>query len=188
MAPLGAARALITAGGVVDPGKLELLETKIADGTSATLDFTSIQESTYNVHFVTFTDMLSAVNGDRIKMRYFENGSVESAGVYQYATQQGSPNGFNESKSTSASDLPTIKNTGTNARSNSNGYTYIYNAGDSSKYTFNTYHSTTTEASLHYFMWFGSGVLPQASTVDGLRFFSGGNSTGSISLYGIAES
>tara|TARA_Y100000401_G_C8232521_1_gene178818 strand:+ start:99 stop:680 length:582 start_codon:yes stop_codon:yes gene_type:complete len=169
-------------------GTLELIQTQVADGTSATLDFTSIQQSTYNVHLVTFTDMEVAVDGDRIKMRFFENGTVESAGVYHYATQQGSPSGFNESRSTSANDLPTIKNTGTDARSNSNGYTYIYNAGDSSKYTFNTYHSTTTDTSLHYFMWFGSGVLPQASTVDGLRFFSSANITGSISLYGIKYS
>ena len=185
--PLGAARFGLL-GGVADLGKLELIETQTISSSVASVDFTSIDESTYNVHFVTFTDMTSALNGDRIKMRYFENGTVESAGVYQFASQQGSPNGFNESRSTTSDNVPTIKNTGTNARSNSNGYTYIYNAGDSSKYTFNTYHSTTTDASLHYYMWFGSGVLPQASTVDGLRFFSGGNITGSISLYGIAES
>jgi hypothetical protein len=39
-------------------------------------------------------------------------------------------------------------------------------------------------------MRFGSGVLPQASTVDGIRFTEtgGGLLTGTISLYGIAES
>ena len=37
-------------------------------------------------------------------------------------------------------------------------------------------------------MSFGSGVLPQASTVDGIRLnFDGVNTSGTASLYGIKE-
>ena len=48
--PLGAARFGLL-GGVADLGKLELIETKTASSTKVI--FSSIQESTYNVHFLT---------------------------------------------------------------------------------------------------------------------------------------
>ena len=184
--PLGAARFGLL-GGIADLGKLELIETVVASG-STTVDFTSIQESTYNVHFFTFNDINVTVDADRLKLRFFESGVVESGSVYQFATQQCDTGGFSETKSTSSDNLPTIKNTGTAGNEQSNGYTYIYNAGNSSKYTFNTYHSTAISDSGTYNSWFGSGVMPQASTVDGFRLFSSGNITGTISLYGIAES
>ena len=48
--PLGAARFGLL-GGVADLGKLELIETQTFS-TVSTVTFTSIQESTYNVHFL----------------------------------------------------------------------------------------------------------------------------------------
>ena len=56
----------------------------------------------------------------------------------------------------------------------------------SSKYSFSTLQSFIES----YGFTFGSGVLPQASTVDGIRFrnIDTANITGTLSLYGIAES
>ena len=167
-------------------GSLELIEEQTVSGVG-TIDFTSIQESTYNVHFFTFNDIGIALDGDRLKLRLFESGVVESASVYQYALQQCDTAGFSETKSTATDNLPIIKNSGTVSNEKSNGYTYIYNAGDSSKYTFNTYHSTTLTATPSYNSWFGGGVLPQASTVDGFRLFSGGNISGNIKLFGVKQ-
>ena len=167
-------------------GSLELIEEQTASG-STTVDFTSIQENKYDVHLFTFDDINVTVDADRLKLRFFESGVVESGSVYQYALQQCDTGGFSEGKSTSATDLPTIKNTGTAGNEQSNGYTYIYNAGDSLKYTFNTYHSTAISNSGSYNSWFGGGVLPQASTVDGFRLFSSGNITGTIKLYGVKQ-
>lgn len=47
--PIGQAKFGLL-GGVVDPGKLELLETKTI--SSATADFTSLDVSNYKVHFL----------------------------------------------------------------------------------------------------------------------------------------
>jgi hypothetical protein len=53
--PLGAARFGLL-GGIADLGKLELIETQTI--SSAFADFTSIQESTYNVHLFQLSDVI----------------------------------------------------------------------------------------------------------------------------------
>jgi len=79
--------------------------------------------------------------------------------------------------------------TNNTATDNSNGYFYMYNAGDSTKYTFITAHNTRQRATT-FISEFGSGVLPQASIVDGFRFGQSSSNTiqGQISLYGIRYS
>ena len=80
---------------------------------------------------------------------------------------------------------------GKNAYQNLNGYVYLHNLIDSSKYSFVTSHSSMVEGNnLGNQMSFGSGLLPQASAVSGIRFtadpaqFIGAVE---ISLYGIKE-
>ena len=60
--PIGQAKFGLL-GGVADPGKLELIETQTASG-SAQFRFYFIQESTYNVHFLTFNDFITGTRLD----------------------------------------------------------------------------------------------------------------------------
>ena len=184
--PLGAARFGLL-GGVADLGKLELIETQTASSDSF-VDFTSIQESTYNVHFMTLniTDLsLSAYLGTR----FYESGVLESASVYQEAYFTINSAGSTSEIKSTARDRIII------TQSNQSGtapnlYIYFYNLGDSAKYSFVTSHSNGEKfPDSSYNTYFGSGVLPQTSTVDGIRILpQSGNITGTISLYGIAES
>jgi hypothetical protein len=190
--PLGAARFGLL-GGVADLGKLELLSTQSVSNTT-TVDFTNIDTS-YNVHFFTFNNLQREDSSGFADMRiqFYESGVLETASVYQYAQQFGGAGGsFGELKSTADSGIDITADT---ANSDvSNGYLYMYNAGDSSKYTFTTSQNTWFPNGLGLYMFFASGVLPQASTVDGVRFLLknsktfNATTTGSISLYGIAES
>jgi len=173
-------------------GQLELIETQtVTSGT--TVDFTNIKEDIYNVHFVTINnaDNDDSLGTPSLFVRYYENGVLETASVYQYARQVGRDNGsFSESRSTSLNALPLSLGIGA-ANSKSGGYQYIYNAGDSSKYTFSTHHNYATVTSSGSGFSFGSGVLPQTSTVDGLSYtwLSGQDwVSGTISLYGIRYS
>ena len=168
-------------------GTLELIETQTSSAFTA-MDFTNIKQDIYNVHLITVNDYLGTADGERAAMRYFENGTIESGNNYQYATQQCDTGGFSESKTTSTSSVPIAKNSGTAGNETSSGYSYIYNAGDSTKYTFNTYHSSAISNSGTYNAWFGSGVMTQASTVDGFRLFGGANARATVSLYGIRYS
>ena len=189
--PLGAGRFGLL-GGVADLGKLELIETQTASADSS-LDFTSIDESTYNVHFLTYNDLFNSTNDKGFGIRLYESGVLETASVYQYAHQDCTASGsFSENRSTGASQWQFANNTkiGTYARSRANGYFYFYNLGDSSKYSFATDHSTGLNNSNAGDTRFGGWVLPKASTVDGIQVFGfdAGNITGTFSLYGIAES
>ena len=65
----------------------------------------------------------------------------------------------------------------------------MYNAGDSSKYTFFTSHNTFMSGTDQAFE-FGSGVYAVASTINAIQFGQGilyAFSSGTISLYGIKE-
>ena len=68
-------------------GTLELIETKTGSGVSA-IDFTSIKESTYNVHFLTITDFQVATDGQPMGLRFStDGGSSYVASGYQWATE-----------------------------------------------------------------------------------------------------
>ena len=177
---------LINASQWSRPGQLELIETQTFT-TVLDVDFTSIQQNTYNVHFVTISVDRQTTSNDSVGVRFYENGVLETASVYKYAYQNGEANGtFGETKSTADNRLfcTQFVNVGDDKFS----YNYFYNLGDSTKYSFQTMHSTAIQGT-NYKMRFGSGVLPQASTVDGMRFTAtNGTMTGSISLYGIRYS
>ena len=164
-------------------GQLELIETQTASSVSY-LDFLDIKENIYNVHFMTFNNVIFGT-ADTLGFQLYENGTLETGSVYQYATQYGYASGtFGEDRITAQTFLVT----GNANTTSQNGYIYGYNFGDSTKYSFMTQHSTNNETS--YLMRFGSGVLPQASVVNGIRHkgFSGNTFSGTFSLYGIRYS
>lgn len=187
--PIGQAKFGLL-GGVVDPGKLELIETQTASSGSAdiyTVNFESIQESEYNVHFLTFSDGQS--NGYQYLSLRFGNGGTYTTSGYQYAAQDYESNGnFSEKKSTSG-DMLRI---GPYVYQGENAYAYIYNIGDSSKYTFTTSMSSCVRGNnIGFRGQFGSGVYPSATSFNNIQILRT-NSVGwysyKASLYGIAES
>jgi len=192
--PLGAARFGLL-GGVADLGKLELIETKTADGTATILDFTSIQESTYNVHFMTINNLQTDVsNGSSTATRLSNDGgsSFISSSTYQRAYLIGVTNGtFVESSSTGINYLDlTGPSTNSSTGRSANSYMYFYNLGDSSKYSFTTSQSFGYETSGNGWGHFGSAVYPTAETHNAIRLvnLSSRNIFATVSLYGIAES
>ena len=185
--PIGQAKFGLL-GGVADLGKLELIETKNITSSTSAIDFTSIQESTYNVHFAVFSNFTASASVNYLQSRLSNNGgsSFISSG-YQYAHQYGSTSGtFGESKSTSYSFFNFHTENGTG---NAGSYAYFYNLGDSSKYSFCT--NQVMGIGTQTYMFFGSSVHPTAETINAIRFMPSGAGTIDnidISLYGIAES
>ena len=182
--PLGAARFGFS-GGAIDAGKLELIQTQTFNATT-TIDFTSIKGSEYEVMVAQLNDVQTNGGSDNIDMRFYESGVLETASVYQYALQYGYPPTptFGETKSTGANRMVIAPNQNSE---NTNGYIYFYNLNNSSKYSFYTVQTSNLSGG-NFFFYFGGGVLPQASVVDGIRFFSDTyNLEGGISLYGVKE-
>ena len=174
-----------------DYGQLDLIQTQTASSVSS-LDFTAIKESTYNVHFLTVNNYQASSDNSIFSIQLYENGVLETASVYQVAIQGGRANGtFSEYKSSSYSGgLVSIGSGIDNATASScNTYIYFYNLGDSTKYSYATYQcSYNYYDNAVYEMNFGSGVLTQASAVDGMRILpNAGTFSGDFSLYGIKE-
>ena len=170
------------------PGQLQLIETQSASNSSA-LDFLSIKEDIYNVHFMTVTNFQPASDNHYIAYRLYESGTLETAAVYQQARQYGIANGtFGESKSTGIDEVTVSHATGTDDEETNNCYIYFYNLGDSTKYSFSTSHSSGVQAGGSANFEFASAVLPQASQVDGIRILTDQGSNmehAEVSLYGI---
>ena len=169
-------------------GSLELIEEKSISDVSSAI-FTSIQESTYNVHFMTVNNYQPSVDSRHLDIRFFESGVEESASVYQRAQQIGQADGsFSESKSTAIDYLLATFATGNATSESGNSYSYFYNLGDSSKYSFQTMHQDDINSSGVFRTAFGGGVLPQASTVDQIKLFvSSGTFSATAKLYGVKQ-
>ena len=164
-------------------GQLELIETQTASGV-ATVEFTDIKEDIYNVHFVTcsMTESTTPFYG-----RLSNNGgSSYIASGYQFAGQYGNVTGtFGEDKSTSAIAFIEGGSGGTGLAKNL--YAYMYNLGDSTKYSFSTSHQFSEHPSLGHYFSFYSSVKTTAEVHNAIQFIST-SMTGTISLYGIRYS
>ena len=185
--PLGAARFGLMAGDV--KGSLILLQTQTA--SSSLLDFEALQESTYNVHFFTFTD-INVTTQTEFGYRLSDDGGTTYETGYQFANQRGYASGtFAERKSTAQDTARLGGDITTDSNSVFNGYMYLYNAGDSTKYTFSTSHMVFMDNADKQATEFGSAVYDHAEQIQAIRFGEGTGTTAitsaTISLYGIKE-
>jgi hypothetical protein len=170
-------------------GQLELIETKTGSSVSA-IDFTNL--GNYNVHFLTINDYQVATDGQSMNMRFSDDGgSTFETANYDWAFQVGQADGtFGEYKATTGASMEVNRFGGNASNEKMNAYVYLYNLGDSTKYSFTTSQATSTlEYTARYGMQFGSGVYHIASTINAIRLLvpSGVMSVTSASLYGIKE-
>jgi len=169
-------------------GQLELIETQTVTPSVSTVDFIDIKQDIYNVHFLTYNNVQAISDGPTLRIQFYESGVLEVGSVYDYAVQYGNGVGaFGELRSTTATNILFGSNIGGSTSESGQGYVYFYNLGDNTKYSFTTMHTISLNADPNALFYFGSAVLHQASTVDGIRLFldSGNIDTGTFSLYGI---
>jgi len=172
-------------------GQLELIETQTITSSTATMDFINLADTSYNVHFLTLNNVGGTDNNFSLQIRFStDNGSNFVSTGYQYAQLLLDTNGTGfESKSTNDVGIFTIANLTQNQTGG--GYMYLYNLLDSSKFSFTTNQSMyeTTGGGGVFRSWFGSGVLPTATTHNAFRLiFNTGNIANlQASLYGIKE-
>jgi len=164
-------------------GSLELIEEQTFTSSSA-VEFTSIQENKYDVHFMQIVATEMAGNC-RV---YLSNngGTTYITSGYQEALQYGFTSGSNgEQRGTSQGYFLDVGAGGTGI--NKNLYSYIYNAGNSSKYTFIT-HQAFGEHPSGTVYTFGGNVHPTAETINAIKVAPLTNTmTGTIKLYGVKQ-
>ena len=173
-------------------GSLELIEEQTISSSFA--DFTSLQESKYDVLMFQLEKVKPGTDGHNIGLRFSNNGGTSfiSSG-YEYAWQRGYPNTLTELKSSSSDRILVNGGHGnTSSDSGLNGYIYLYNLGSSSDYSSASWHLNGSYTSVNYFTIFsyGGGALTTAEVHNAVRFGSDSFNTltsGSIKLYGVKQ-
>lgn len=176
-------------------GSLELIAEQTTSG-AVSYNFTSIQEARYDVHLLQISDLTVPSGSQEWGIRFYESGVLETAGVYRYAYQENGVGGGSgaETKSTGDDNIK-INSTGSEQWV-ANIYIYFYNLGNSSKYSFCTFQGMPRRNSsgggynpAGTYMRFGGGILPQASTVDGIQIYNSATTStgGTAKLYGVKE-
>lgn len=168
-------------------GQLELLQTQtISDSTCA---FTSLQETTYKTHFFTFND-IHFDSQTELDYRMTYNGGTSYETGYAFGSQRGISDGsFAERRSTSQNSARLCGDIDEDSHSLINGYMYMYNAGDSEKYTYTTSHMSFIDFQDLTAVEFGGQVYNHTHHINGIKFGAGVSigsiESGTISLYGI---
>ena len=165
-------------------GQLELIESQTVSSSVSSVEFTSMKENIYNVHFLTYTDVHNADGNDEIRLSFLKSGV--SSGPNQRANLRMRANGtFNERRSTSTSYMEIASNTDT-----ANGYVYFYNFGDRTKISTASSHSSSITGSASgnaQQSVFGMSVRTSADVINGIKIIADSTNIiqGSFSLYGI---
>ena len=193
--PLGAARFGLSGA---DLGKLELIETQTVSGAS-TFNFTNLKETIYNVHLLTgiiHFDGTANSNYDAYIRVSNDGGSTYESGAnyeYAYVNAKGESTSFNERRDT-ASTYFRIEGAADRTACSLNFYIYLYNLGDSGKYSFMTFQDSAViyvSGAEQYRARFGGQVYDVAETINALQFSTNATQYDTdtvVSLYGIKES
>ena len=149
-------------------GSLELIETQTGQSTSAdilSVNFESIKETEYDVHFLTFSEGIS--NGYQyLSLQFGNNGTYTTSGYVYSARDYQDSGSYSDQKSTSASEL----RIGSYVYQGENAYCYIYNIGDSSKYTYTSSMQSAVRANNAGMRGqFGNGSYPSQTSFNNIK-------------------
>jgi hypothetical protein len=164
-------------------GSLELIQSQTISSGS-TMAFTSIKESKYDVHFLQAKNCESSSLNTSISVRLSnDGGSTYEAGTsYELAMNYGTTGGsFGEVSSTGLGYLEFLSDS---QSQNRGGYMYLYQLGNSSKYSFSTFQGQE-ETTFTY----GGGLYDTAETINAIQVLTtNGNAwTGTVELYGCKQ-
>ena len=175
-------------------GQLELIETQTVSGVSA-VNFTSIEETKYNVHYLTYNNITPTATGfgyHNVRLSNDGGSSYESSN-YDYANFYIGVNAGDTSdglRSTTASEIGDIfAISGTTSTIGVSGYMYFYQLGDSTKYSFTNHLNMGDNFNASSYMYYGFGAYHQNETMNAIQWFSDSSVTfnGDFSLYGVRE-
>jgi hypothetical protein len=167
-------------------GQLEHIQTQTASNV-ATLSFDSIKETEYKVHFITMSDYVPTVDNRHISIRFKNAGTTDTGNSYEYAMQRNTASTGSELKSAGDTKMWQVYSTGSATNETAHGYCYVYNAGDSNKFTYITTQYTNINKDSNQNSNFTMAVYRVANQVSGIEFGTSGDniSRATFSLYGI---
>jgi len=172
-------------------GSLELIQEQTFSNVAG-VEFTAIQENKYDVHFLQCQNIQAHTDSSRLVIQLSnDSGSTYETSNYKYAMQYGSSAGsFNEVKSTSYTAFYSSSDMGTGTNETCNVYWYLYNLGNSSKYSFSTHQLAEFDKNAIFRQVFGGNVYTVAETINAIKVLGQNNTSnisGTIKLYGVKQ-
>ena len=170
-------------------GSLIKIDEEIVSSAVASVTLTGIN-STYDVYMVRINKLEVETNQKDIKIRFTESGTPNTTANYDVAQKNlNSAQAFDNQFSTNQTSMDLSLNIGNDTGEQFNSVQYIFNATNSSEYTFVTMENAMMSDNAELRGKQGGGVFTVASAVDGIQYL--GNNTnidnGIFTLYGLKK-
>jgi len=173
-------------------GSMKLI-TEINASTASSIVLDTIFEGAYDVHLLHLNSILYSANAETPVMRFSNDGgsSYEVGTAYNYGFQKMAAHDFfGEGRHAGTTGIFEIMGKGgsTAVRKN-HSYIYLYNLGDSSKYSYCTSHNIGSDDAGNSITHWGGGMYTGIETVNAIQILctSGATITGNIKLYGLKQ-
>ena len=152
--------------------------------SSAVSTVTLIGTTTDDVYLLTLNNVNTSADCS-VTLRFLVSGSADSSANYDRALFNLRGDGAFTSSATTNQTQFNLGSIGTGTQEQGNGKINIFNANDSSEYTFFTVEMSSRNNDSHLRGFQGGGVLTVAQATNGIRIINdGGNFTsGTFSLY-----
>jgi len=171
-------------------GSLIKIDEEIVTSATSSVFLTGIN-STYDVYQVVYNNAKVSADGTvKIRMRFTESGTPNTTANYDRASKfLRTAVSFGNLSNTNQTSFNTDSNIGNDTGEHQNKIFYIFNANNSSEYTFMTEEATQVASSGELSGQQGGGVFTVASAVDGVNFFTSADDINSavFTLYGLAK-
>ena len=166
-------------------GKLGQVATETVTSAVASVTLTGIDSD--DVYMLAFNNVSPTTNQVDLKARVTESGTANTTSNYDRAVIGFRANDtFLDLSATNESSWDFGNNTGTGTSETTNGIIYIFNANNSSEYTFITFEIVEFDHSETSLGMAGGMVFTSASAVNGIELFFDSSSTtetGTFTLY-----
>ena len=174
-------------------GSLELITESNITSATASVDFTNLANTPYDIYLITVDNFQGASDGTGLYVRLSnDNGTSFIASNYHYCRQRNyfnsSGTGFTqEGRSTSTSFIAHIGAVGNATDEKGNSRCYIYNLLSTSS-TLASYSSTNMSSSGDLDGWFGNGGYSTGEVHNAIQVVGTDNITNAnIKLFGVKE-
>ena len=167
-------------------GKLVQVATNTVSSAVSSVTLTGIDSD--DVYMLAINNVVPQTDGNDFKLRVTESGTPNTTANYDYALKRlRADTTFNESSSTNDNELDLSTSIGNATGEQGNAIIYIYNANNSSEYTFFTFEQIQLGTTALLIGGQGGGVFTSASAVDGVQIICQSGSTnfssGTFTLY-----
>ena len=170
-------------------GSLIKIDEEIVSSAVASVTLTGIN-STYDVYLLIMNNVSPATLNADVFLRVTESGTASSDSDYDLAYKQlRTDTTFTNITLTNQAQWQISGSLENEAGKTFNGHCYIFNANNSSEYTFITFENSYMADDATFLGNQGGGVYTQTTTVDGvsISFDTGNIDAGTFTLYGLKK-